>query len=124
MSFKIDFLEKKIVVTFSKDLKEGEITTAFLEIIDTINIKEVDHLIFDCSKALDYSYPIDYMTRIKVLTQFSIEWNADINVIFVATNLQVRHMVKGLINHYDDLKWKYHLFKDISDAHSLCNESE
>ena len=64
MSFKIAFLEKKIVVTFNKDLKEGEITTAFLEIIDTIDIKEVNHLIFDCSKALDYTYPTDYMTRI------------------------------------------------------------
>jgi hypothetical protein len=64
------------------------------------------------------------MTKIKVFTQFSIEWNANINVIFVATNVQVRRMAIGLMNHYDDLKWKYHLFENISDAYNLCNESE
>ena len=40
MSYKIDFLENKVITTFNDDLKEGEITTAFLEIVDTINIKE------------------------------------------------------------------------------------
>jgi hypothetical protein len=124
MSFKIDFLGKKIIATFSKDLKEGELTTAFIEIVDTINIKEVNHIIFDCSKALDYNYPSDYMTRTKVITQFSTAWNADVKVIFVATNLQVRQMALGLVNHYDDLEWTYHLFENISDAHRLCNESE
>ncbi|PHR72243.1 MAG: hypothetical protein COA67_05405 [Lutibacter sp.] len=124
MGFKINFIDKKTVATFSKDLKEGEITAAFLEIVDTINIKEINHMIFDCSKAVDYTSPKDYMTRVKVVTQFSTAWNADINMLFVATNTQVRQMVTGFMNHYDDLKWKYHLFEKISEAHDFCDKND
>jgi hypothetical protein len=118
----LNFIDKKAIATFSKDLKEGEITAAFLEIVDTINIKEINHIIFDCSSAVDYTHPKDYMTRVKLVTQFSTAWNTDINIIFVATNLQVRHMATGFMNHYDDLKWKYHLFESLSEALKLSNK--
>ena len=60
--------------------------------------------------AKDYTFPKDYMTRVKVVTHFSTTWNSKINIIFVSTNPQISHMVNGFINHDDDLKWKYHLF--------------
>lgn len=123
MSYILNFSNKKVITTFSNDVKEGELTAAFLEIIDTINIKEINHIIFDFSKAIDYSYPKDYMTKVKVVTQFSTAWNANINMIFVATNKQVRHMVNGFMNHYDDLKWKYHLFENINEALKISDES-
>ena len=63
------------------------------------------------------------MTKVKVVTQFSTAWNADINMLFVATNKQVRHMVNGFMNHYDDLKWKYHLFENINETLKISDES-
>lgn len=122
MSYLLNFFDKKAIATFSEDLKEGEITDAFLEIVDTINIKEINHIIFDCSKAIDYTYPKDYMTRVKLVTQFSTTWNTDINIIFVATNKQVRYMATGFINHDDDLKWKYHLFENMKEAIAFTNQ--
>lgn len=124
MSFNLDFLDDKAIATFNEDLKEGEITTAFLEIVDTINIKELKHIIFDCSKAKDYTFPKDYMTRVKVVTHFSTTWNENINIIFVSTNPQVIHMVNGFINHDDDLKWKYHLFENLDMALSFINSQK
>lgn len=122
MSYILKFYDKKIITTFSEGVKEGELTAAFLEIIDTINIKDVNHLIFDFSKAIDYTYPTNYMTKVKVVTQFSTAWNSDINMIFVATNIQVRHMVTGFINHDKDLKWKYSLFEKLEEALLFSNK--
>lgn len=124
MSFKIDFLDSKVIATFSEDLKEGEITTAFLEIVDTIDIKEISHIIFDCSKAIDYAFPKDYMTRVKVVTHFSTAWNSNVNMIFVTTNSQVKYMVTGFMNHDEDLKWTYHLFENLKEALDWCDKND
>lgn len=123
MSYILNFFDEKAIASFSEDVKEGELTLAFLEIVDTINIKEIKHIIFDCSLAIDYTFPKDYMTRVKVVTQFSTAWNSNINIIFVATNEQVRYMAKGFINHSEDLKWKYHLFEKMSEANEFCDKS-
>lgn len=121
MSYTIDYKDSKVLVTFDEDLKEGEITTAFLEIVDVIDIKDIKHIIFDCSRAKNYTYPKDFKTRVQVVTRFSTSWNSNINIIFVATNPQVIYMVNGFINHDDDLKWKYHLFENLENALVYCN---
>ncbi len=116
MSFKINFSKKKATVIFNNSAEENEITNAFLEIVETVSIKKLTYIIFDCSEVVSYSIPADYLTRVKVLTRFSTAWNSDINIIFIATNSEIRRMATDFINLGDDLKWEYFLFDDMEST--------
>jgi hypothetical protein len=63
MSYKIDYSKDKVIATFGEKIKESEITETFLKIIDTINIININAIIFDCSKTIDYTIPADYYVK-------------------------------------------------------------
>lgn len=123
MNYKIDFLDTDIFVSFN-DLKEDEIIDAFIEITDTIDIKKIKNIIFDCTNATNYTSPKNYLKKAKIVTLFSVEWNSKITIVFVATNPIVRKMVSDFINHKDILKWKYMLFDDLDQALSWLKENK
>ena len=116
MSSKIDFLKSKVIATFGERIEESEITDTFLKIIDTIDIKSINAIIFDCCKTIDYTIPADYMSRVRVVTQFSTTWNSKIDFIYVTTNKEIIHMMSDIMNHDQDLKWKYHIFENLEGA--------
>lgn len=122
MSYNIDFIKNKAIITFSETAEENEITHAFLEVVDTIDIKKLNCILFDCTKVINYAIPADYMSRVKVVTKFSTAWNSDVHIIFIATNSEIRYMAEGFINHSEDLKWKYYLFDNLADVQKLCDE--
>lgn len=116
MSYKINYLDNKAIVTFTNIIEEKGITKAFLEIVDTISIEKLNYIIFDCANVITYTIPADYMTRVKVLTHFSTSWNPNIAILFITTHPEIISMVTGFINHNDDLKWGYYLFDDMRSA--------
>ncbi len=123
MSNKIDFLKDKVIATFGETIEENEITEAFLKIIDTIDIININAIILDCSSTINYTIPADYMSRVRIVTQFSTTWNPELDFIYVTTNKEIIHMMTDIINHDQDLKWKYHIFKNLNDAmHYLSNK--
>lgn len=122
MGFKINYSDKKAIVIFNDKAEENEITNAFLEIVETISIKKLNYIIFDCTNVISYYVPADYLTRVRVLTRFSTAWNSDINIIFIATNSEIRFMVNGFINLGDDLQWEYYLFDDMESATKVFSD--
>lgn len=124
MGFKINILDKKATVTFNETAEENEITNAFLEVVDTISIKKLNYIIFDCTNVINYAVPADYMARVKVVTHFSTAWNSNITIIFVATNSEIRFMATAFINHTEDLKWNYMLFDNLEETLKWCDKNE
>ena len=116
MSFTLKFYAKKVIVTFSNIVKNLELTNAFIEIIETVSIKKLSFIVFDFTNIHSYSIPDDYMERVKFVTHFSASWNSNIDIIFIATNPDVRHLATAYINHKDNLKWNYYLFKNMETA--------
>jgi hypothetical protein len=123
MNYKIDYSKDKVIATFGEKIKESEITETFIEIIDTINIININAIIFDCSKTIDYRIPPDYMSRVVVLTQFSTTWNSKLDVICVTTNKEIILMMTDIMNHDQDLKWKYLLFEKKEEALQFLNKN-
>ena len=123
MPYKINILDKKATATFNDTAAKHEITNAFLEIVDTVDVKELNFIIFDCSKVVNYSIPADYIWRVKVLTRFSESWNENITIIFVATNSEIRYMVKTYIDR-SDLKWDYHLFENLEQLNEWFDKKD
>lgn len=123
MNHTIEKIDNKVIVTFGDKLEKLQITAAFLEVVEKIDIKKVKHLIFDCSRVTDYEIPDDYMTRVKVVTLFSTSWNAKVNAIFIANDKNIIKMVTGFINHKEDLKWKYFLFKSLEETLNWCEKN-
>ena len=124
MPFKINFLDKKATATFNDTAAKHEITNAFLEIVDTVNVKKLNFIVFDCTQVINYIIPADYKWRVKVLTRFSESWNPDITIIFVATNSEIRFMVKAFIDLSKDLKWDYKLFKNLEELDKWFNKKD
>lgn len=124
MGFKLEIFKKKAIATFTSKVEETGITNAFLEIVDTISVEKLDFIIFDCTKVIDYTIPADYMTRVKLVTHFSTTWNANISLIFIATNSEIQYMATAFINHNEDLKWNYMLFEDLDTTLKWCDENE
>jgi hypothetical protein len=123
MSYKIDYSKDKVIATFGEKIKESEITETFIEIIDTINIININAIIFDCSKTIDYTSPADYMSRVLVLTRFSTTWNSKLDFICVTTNKEIILMMTDIMNHDQDLKWKYLLFEKKEEALQFLNKN-
>ncbi len=113
MSFTLKYYPKKVIATFKNTVAYLELTRAFVEIVETVDIKKLSFIIFDFTKITSYTIPEDYLERVKFVTRFSVSWNSNIDIIFIATNPNVRHMATAYVNHKDNLKWKYHLFKDM-----------
>ena len=124
MPFKINFLDKKATATFNDTAAKHEITNAFLEIVDTVNVKKLNFIVFDCTQVINYIIPADYKWRVKVLTRFSESWNPDITIIFVATNSEIRFMVKAFMDLSKDLKWDYKLFKNLKELDKWFNKKD
>lgn len=124
MPFKINFLDKKATATFNDTAAKHEITNAFLEIVDTVNVKKLNYIVFDCTQVINYIIPADYKWRVKVLTRFSESWNPDITIIFVATNSEIRFMVKAFMDLSKDLKWDYKLFKNLEELDKWFNKKD
>ena len=123
MSCKIDYSKDKVIATFGEKIKESEITETFLKIIDTINIININAIIFDCSKTINYTIPAGYMSRVRVVTRFSTTWNSILDFIYVTTNKEIIHMMTDIMNHDQDLKWKYHLFEKKEEALQFLNKN-
>ncbi|PCI11390.1 MAG: hypothetical protein COB73_02185 [Flavobacteriaceae bacterium] len=122
MSFTIKYYPKIAIATFKSEVKSLEPTNAFVELVETGNIKKIDYIIFDFTDITAYTVPEDYMERVKFVTEFSVSWNSNIDVIIIATNPEIRFMITAYINHKDNLKWKYHLFNDMESAKKIFPE--
>ncbi len=121
MSFKIDFSERKVTSTFNNIVKENEIKNAFLQIVETIDIKKIDYLVLDFTGIISYTIPKDYMNILKTVTHFSTTWNSEIDIIVIATNPEIRAVVNGIIKHSAEFKWGYHLFDDLETVNKIFN---
>ncbi len=121
MPYKINILKKRVLVTFDDTAAKKEITNAFLEIVETIDIKELNYIIFDCSKVINYVLPADYLWRGKLITKFSESWNPNITILCVATNPEIRFMASAFVNISEQLKWNYKLFKNLNEAMYFLN---
>ncbi|MCF6280019.1 MAG: hypothetical protein L3J14_06695 [Flavobacteriaceae bacterium] len=124
MGYTLNILGKKAFITFDDTAEENEITNAFLEVVDIINIRKLNYIIFDCTNVINYAVPADHMARVKVVTHFSTAWNANITIIFIATNSEIRFMATAFINHNEDLKWNYMLFEDLNETLKWCDKNE
>lgn len=116
MSFTTKYYPKKAIATFKNEVNSLEPTNAFVELVETANIKKLDYILFDFADITSYTIPEDYMERVKFVTKFSVSWNSNIDVIIIATNPDIRFMITAYINHKDNLKWKYHLYYDMESA--------
>jgi len=116
MSFKLDFKIEQVTATFTNVVEENEIQNAFLEIIDTIQISKLKHIVLDFSDIVSYVIPKDYMKTLKMITQFSATWNTNVKVIIVATNTEIRTVASSIIEHQEDHIWEYQLFEDLESA--------
>jgi hypothetical protein len=63
------------------------------------------------------------MSRVRVVTRFSTTWNSKLDFIYVTTNKEIIHMMTDIMNHDQDLKWKYHLFKKKEEALQFLNKN-
>ena len=124
MPFEINIIDKRATATFNDTAAENEITNAFLEIVDTISIKKLNYIIFDCTEVINYVIPSDYMRRVKVVTHFSTSWNSEVTIIFVATNSEIRYMATAFMNHSEDLKWEYELFENLEETLKWCDKND
>ena len=112
MSFKINFLDNKVIATFSNEVHKDDIRNAFLYVVENGNIKKLKHIIFDYTITTEYSIPEDFLETVQVFTKFSQTWNTNINAITVATNENLRFVSKEVIKNSQklDLLWNYILF--------------
>lgn len=125
MSYTLDFYPKKVIATFKNTVELLEISKAFFEVIETVSIINLNNLVFNLTDITSYTIPDNYIERLKLNTQFSTSWNANITVVFVTTNSEIKHMVTGFMNHSqsnDDVQWQYHLFKDMESARKKFNK--
>lgn len=121
MSFIINFSKKKVTATFNNKVEENEITDAFLQIVESVDIKKLDYIVLDFTDIISYVIPKDYMNILKTITHFSTTWNAEIDVIVIATNPEIRVVVNGIIKHNEEFNWEYHLFEDIETVNKIFN---
>ena len=124
MPYKINILDKKATATFNDTAAKHEITNAFLEIVDTVDVKELHFIVFDCSEVVNYLIPADYLWRVKVLTRFSESWNPNITIIFVATNSEIQFMAKAYMNLSENLKWDYKLFENLEELDNWFDKKD
>lgn len=125
MSYTLDYYPKKVIATFKNDIELLEISKAFLEVIETVSIINLNYLVFNLTNITSYTIPDNPLERLKLITQFSTAWNSNITVIFVATNSEIKHMVTGFMIHSqsnDDIHWQYHLFEDMESARKKFNK--
>ena len=126
MSFNIDFLQKKIIVTFNNPYEKGDIRNSFINITENINLKKIDHLIYDYSNIKSFSTPKEYIKILKLLTKFSTSWHNNLNILCIAKNIDLRNMITTIIGYNKnlDLKWNYMLFKNLEETLKWCAENE
>lgn len=122
MGFRLNFQTGKIIATFSNTIEGTEIKDVFLEIFDTIYIKELKLLLFDFTAIESYVIPKDYMKTLKTITTFSSAWNTNVKVIAIATNPEIRTAVTGIIKNQKDYSWEYLLYTDIETARKFNSE--
>ncbi|MCK5814819.1 MAG: hypothetical protein KAH07_02630 [Flavobacteriaceae bacterium] len=116
MSVYINYTAEKVVATFPNNVKKNEVRDVFLEIISTAHIDELKLLVLDFTTTTSYVIPKDFMIILKAATKFSSNWNPDVKVIIIATNPEVRQVTTTIINHQEELYWKYLLYTDIKSA--------
>lgn len=122
MSYKLTLQEEKVVAIFTNTVEENEIKNAFLEIVDTIRIKELKLLVIDFTTIHSYVIPKDYMTILKTITKFSSAWNTEVKVVIIATNPEIRKVVTAIINNKVEHSWEYQLYNDIETARKFNSE--
>jgi len=122
MSFTTKYYPKIAIAIFKNEVYSLEPTNAFIELVETANIKKIDYILFDFTGIASYTIPEDYMERVKFVTKFSVSWNSNIDVIIIATNPEIRFMITAYINHKENLKWKYHLYHDMESAKKVFPE--
>lgn len=124
MSVHIEFKNSRITATFSGNIEENEIRDTFIDIIEKISIKKITFFLFDFTAITSYTIPPNYMNILKMITHFSVSYNKDVKAIIVATHPNITSVVKEIINNQEELKWKYFLFDNLSDAQKLFKETK
>ena len=124
MSYTIDFLDKKVVATFSGDIEGEEIENAFVNVIENGDIKKLKSIIFNYSNVTSYTVPENFLETVKAFTRFSTSWNKNINAIAVGTNETLKKVNKKLAEHKKELVWSYLHFENLESALSWCNKNE
>jgi hypothetical protein len=124
MPYKINIINKKGIITFNDTAAKKEITNAFLEIVENVDVKELDYIIFDCTEVINYVLPADYLWRGKLITKFSESWNPNITIICVATNSEIRFMASAFVKISKELKWNYKLFKNLEETNQWLDKND
>lgn len=124
MSYKNSFTNNRAICTFNGDLKELEIRYAFLDLIESKDIKKLKSIIFDFTNINSYILPEDHINTIKNYTRFSVSWNKNINAIAVGTNENIRKGLADILTHKKELVWNYMLFDNLNDALKWCNKND
>lgn len=122
MSFILDFSKNKATAAFSNIVGENEIKNSFLDIIETVNIKKLNYIVLNFTDIISYTIPKNYMDILKLTTHFSTKWNSEITVVVVATNAEIRIVVENIIEHQNQIKWKYFLFEGMETAKNAFSE--
>lgn len=120
MSFELLHLKDRTIATFNNAVLENEIKNAFIEIVDKISIKKIDFLIFDFTHISSYAIPKDYMETLKTITLFSSTWNTNIKVAIIASNANVRTVVKEIIKRQEEFNWEFNLFEELQTGIKWC----
>lgn len=122
MSFELLYLKDRTIATFRSDVKENEIKNAFIEIVDNISIKKIDFLIFDFTNITSYTIPKDPIETLKTITLFSATWNTDIKVAVIASNSNVRTVIKEVIKRQEEFNWEFNLFEEFQTGINWCED--
>ena len=123
MSFELNFLKDRVTANFSSDVKAYEIKDAFLEIVENVNIKKIDFLMFDFTKTISYTPPKDYMETLKLITLFSSTWNPQIKVAIIASEPNIIMVMNEVIKLQEEFTWEFKLFEDKVSGIKWCEKN-
>ena len=123
MSFELNFLKDRVTANFSSDVKAYEIKDAFLEIVENVNIKKIDFLMFDFTKIISYTPPKDYMETLKLITLFSSTWNPQIKVAIIASEPNIIMVMNEVIKLQEEFTWEFKLFEDKVSGIKWCEKN-
>lgn len=117
MSYKVKYFPKKVSISYSYEIHKDDLRSAFLDITETADIRNLEYIVHDFSKVTKFEYeiPKDFLKKAKIITQFCSNWNADIKVIAIAKNENIKKIFNKTIENRDVVIWEHFLFCDIQE---------
>jgi hypothetical protein len=124
MSYKYDWIENNIIVTFEGDVRYKDIINVDGRIFGDSRFDLMTYAIYDFSLVSNFNITVDDVKIFSALNQSASMWNKRLKLACITQDKATIDAVSGFKNLLKEINWKIKIFGKLEDAIEWVKKDE